>query len=1162
VRDRVPVNVVVPALPHEDLAGYVTDAVARTGATTFKVKVAEPGSALADDLARVATVRAALSEAGVRDPLLRLDANGAWTVAEARRAARMFLAEFGPVLDYLEQPCRTTTELAELRYRLVDDEVAVRIAVDEGLRRARDLYADGLAASLRSAGDVLIVKVAPVGGVARALGLIEDIGLPVVVSGEMNTSVGLCAGIALAAAVPDLAGAAGLGTGLLLGDDVVAGTAHPPRRAPGGDPPPARRGGAASGGRRPRRRAGAVVARAAGPVRPPALRGVMGCPARAATAAGPALRMECTDGPIAATAGRHSADDLHPPGRGTAAGRCIWSASTACQRPSSVPSVQVVRRSRGAIAMNPSTALARAILDELVHQGVHEIVLAPGSRSAPLAFEALRLARLGRLRLHVRIDERSAGFLALGLAKVSADPVAVVCTSGTAVANLMPAVVEASYAAVPLVVVTADRPVEARGVGAAQTIDQVGIFGAMVRTAADLGAPRRPDRDDPGGSVRAARASVAIAMAAALGAGPLGVGPAAHSRHAGPVHLNVGFRLPLVPDPAAEEAARPGGAVRPPRARRPPLDGCTSAPIDGLLGDVPSRGVLLVGDLPCSWLRGHHQWLDELAAACGWPIVAEPSANLHDAATALAHGVLVLGAEGFLEEHPPDLVVSAGLFGLSRPTMALLRAARRHVALDLPNVGREVCDPVRTAATVLRGIPLPPDEPVVDPAWLAAWQRADAIAARAVDAALAAGGPTGTAAVARLWSALPDDALLLVAASWPVRQLEAVGGRRGGVRVIGNRGANGIDGLVSTAWGAALAHRAGGGGPAVALLGDLAFLHDHNGLLAGPDEPRPDLVLVVASTTTAAASSTSSSRAVPSMPRTSSGSSAPGRAATSSRWRRRPGSRRAASPTPMPWPAPWPRRSAPGGCRCSSSTCPTGPARRRCSGGSARRWPPGSRPGREGPGHRSPWALQRLASVSCSVQPPVVPSHRARHRIADEGHRPPAAARPPVAADRGQVVVGSGPERPAVRLHVPQAAAVEHGQPGGPHGPGRPRRAVAALAVHEVGVLGVEPLDVRGELRGAHVHVARPGDVPALELPARADVDQPHALRLERGRTDVHLLAPEQLAQEPHAATSSSPVWRQCTPRGMDAGTGRQPGTRADTRTALRACSASRPGTP
>jgi O-succinylbenzoate synthase len=227
VRSHVPVNVVVPALPADDIAGYVTDAVAQTGATTFKVKVAEPGSALADDLARVATVRAALSEAGVRDPLIRLDANGAWTVTEARRAARMFAAEFGAVLDYFEQPCRTTTELAELRYRLVDDEVRVRIAVDEGLRRARDLYADDLAASLRSAGDVLIVKVAPVGGVARALSLIEEIGLPVVVSGEMNTSVGLCAGLALAAAVPDLAGAAGLGTGLLLNDDVSATTLIP-----------------------------------------------------------------------------------------------------------------------------------------------------------------------------------------------------------------------------------------------------------------------------------------------------------------------------------------------------------------------------------------------------------------------------------------------------------------------------------------------------------------------------------------------------------------------------------------------------------------------------------------------------------------------------------------------------------------------------------------------------------------------------------------------------------------------------------------------------------------------------------------------------------------------------------------------------------------------
>ncbi len=138
--------------------------------------------------------------------------------------------------------------------------------------------------------------------------------------------------------------------------------------------------------------------------------------------------------------------------------------------------------------MHPATALARAILDELVHQGVTELVLAPGSRSAPLAFAAARLADAGVLRLHVRLDERSAGFLALGLAKVSGAPVAVMCTSGTAVANLAPAVVEASYSAIPLVVVTADRPVEARGVGAPQTIDQVEFFGGMVRRFVELGA--------------------------------------------------------------------------------------------------------------------------------------------------------------------------------------------------------------------------------------------------------------------------------------------------------------------------------------------------------------------------------------------------------------------------------------------------------------------------------------------------------------------------------------------------------------------------------------------------------------------------------------------------------------------------------------------------
>ena len=256
--------------------------------------------------------------------------------------------------------------------------------------------------------------------------------------------------------------------------------------------------------------------------------------------------------------------------------------------------------------------------------------------------------------------------------------------------------------------------------------------------------------------------------------------------------------------------------------------------------------MILAGDLPCTSLRGHHQWLASLADACGWPILQEPSANLHGAPTALGHAVLVLGSAAFLADHRPDLVLTVGQFGLSRPTMDLIRAAGRHVAIELPTVGREVCDPLRSAERVLTGIPLPPTGFTPDPGWLADWQAADEAAAEVVAGQLAsATALTGSAVAAHVWQQSPEDGLLLVAASWPVRQVEAFAGGRIGLRVIGNRGANGIDGLVSTAWGAALAHQAQGGGAGLALLGDLAFLHDHNGLLVGADEPRPDLVLVV-----------------------------------------------------------------------------------------------------------------------------------------------------------------------------------------------------------------------------------------------------------------------------------------------------------------------------
>ena len=368
---------------------------------------------------------------------------------------------------------------------------------------------------------------------------------------------------------------------------------------------------------------------------------------------------------------------------------------------------------------------------------------------------------------------------------------------------------EASYSAIPLVVVSADRPVESRGVGSPQTIDQVQFFGGNVRFFADLGAQRPIGPDEQAAMALSARATVGSAIAAAQGVvrgACVPEGAAGHTGgvdrvvHSGPVHLNVGFRLPLVPDPPDEPGAPEGlpdlagealrGPGAPPRTRLPPLAGCDHREVGEVLGAVPARGVILAGDLPCSALRGHHQWLVELASACGWPIIAEPSANLHDAPTALGHGVLVLGGEEFLSAHEPDLVVTVGSFGLSRPTMELLRRAGRHVAIELPTVGREVCDPVRTADLVLTGIPLPPTDPDPDPSWLAGWRAADAVAAEVVAERVLDSGPsappgaplegsgldlTGSAVAAQVWRSAPDDALLLVAASLPVRQVEASG---------------------------------------------------------------------------------------------------------------------------------------------------------------------------------------------------------------------------------------------------------------------------------------------------------------------------------------------------------------------------------------------------
>jgi 2-succinyl-5-enolpyruvyl-6-hydroxy-3-cyclohexene-1-carboxylate synthase len=445
---------------------------------------------------------------------------------------------------------------------------------------------------------------------------------------------------------------------------------------------------------------------------------------------------------------------------------------------------------------------ARVLVDELVRCGVTEAVLCPGSRNAPLSFALHAADAAGRLRLHVRIDERTAGFLALGMAARSGRPVPVCTTSGTAVANLHPAVLEASHAGVPLVVLSADRPPAMVGTGASQTIEQSRLFGGAVRLALD-----GPVGGGPADNGRW-RTLVDRAVAAATGA--LGAAP-------GPVQVNLPFAEPLVPDaggpvPEGRADGAPWTAV-PPIERRVPVLPLDSAAPTLVIAGLGAPADLL--DLPV-------------------PVIAEPPSAAWPAA--LRTGPWLLGAPSAAELKPAQVVV-AGRPTLHRPVQWLLSD---------PDVATYVlADPcggpwTDVAGTVRAVGALPPL--AADPAWTKRWSQADEAAGAALDRALDDPASPGGLRLARaLLAALPRRAQLVLGSSNPVRDVALAAVPRPDLEILSNRGVAGIDGTVSTAVGAALAHD----GPAYALLGDLTLLHDTTALVIGPDEPRPDLTVVV-----------------------------------------------------------------------------------------------------------------------------------------------------------------------------------------------------------------------------------------------------------------------------------------------------------------------------
>jgi len=470
-------------------------------------------------------------------------------------------------------------------------------------------------------------------------------------------------------------------------------------------------------------------------------------------------------------------------------------------------------------------AYATTVLDELVDGGVAHMCMTPGSRSTPIALAA---ARHPGVTLHVHVDERSSAFFGLGIAAASGKPVAMFCTSGTAAANHFPAVVEAYMARVPIIVMTADRPPELHGVGANQTIDQQNLFGGFVKWFHDTGVPVMAPHE----RIRWTTAGMQAIQRAVRFPPP------------GPVHLNLPFREPLLPTGAGVDDF---GGERTSKTYTHTNRRHDQMP--AFLREVSTghRVVVVAGRL-----RVPPEGLVELCAARGWPLLAEPLSGVRTAggsthAGALSAGALLAADVGFRERQHPDLVIQIGAAATSRGVQELVRRADRLVIIDPDQL---VADPDRRSTLTVNEDPAdvvaavqstPSSLPATRPQWLDEWHEADAKVRATVDSLLDSWDEPFEGRIARdVAASIPDGGVLFAGSSMPVRDLDMYMRPRTGLRVLANRGASGIDGLVSTTFGIAEVS-----GPTYALLGDLSVIHDASGLLWGARHGKGVVIVVV-----------------------------------------------------------------------------------------------------------------------------------------------------------------------------------------------------------------------------------------------------------------------------------------------------------------------------